>query len=96
MGIAGATPWGKSEMSVAVLPAFVPRGSWLARRVLLLLMFLGLLSFVAVDQLKIECRSAYLLDDAGRIILDDAGRRLTTGEEQCYVTAGKVRLLEYH
>src|SRR5436309_3152179 len=69
-------------MSVVAAPSFVPRKYWLADLAKLLLLFVGLMSFVAVGQMRVKCEPVYLTGD-GKILTGD-GNLLTTGEERCY------------
>ena len=62
-------------MSVVAAPDFVPRKHWRAWLALMLALFLGLLSFVAVGQIKVEC---------GPVYLTGGGKLLTSEEERCY------------
>jgi hypothetical protein len=79
-------------MSVVASPAFtVPRKYRLANLAMLLLLYLGLLSFAAVNSMKVECGPAYLTLDGEILMLD--GKRLTLdGERECHVNASGVRV----
>ena len=71
-------------MSVVASPAFaVPRKYRLANLAMLLLLYLGLLSFVAVGQIKVECGPVYLTG-GGKLLTSEDGKLLTSDEERCY------------
>jgi len=61
---------------------------------MLLLLFLGLLSFAAVHEASVECQPVYLTNDEGTAILTNerTGEGLTTGERRCHVVVGDARV----
>jgi hypothetical protein len=78
-------------MSAVAAPAFLPRKIRLAKLALLLL-FVSLMSFAAVRQMKIECEPNLLGSGIGTAPLATKGGLLGAGAEQCYVTAGASRV----
>ena len=62
-----------------------------ALRALTVLLLLGL-SMAAVREMRVKCDDVYLTDDAGRRLLSDDGRFLVTGQKQCSVVMGDIRV----
>jgi hypothetical protein len=56
------------------------RRAWIA---LAIALFLGLLSFAAVQSIRVDCRDIYLTADDGRSLTTDNGKLLTTGQRSC-------------
>jgi hypothetical protein len=81
-------------MTVVTLPDFVPRQYRRAQIVVLLMAFLGLISFVAVQAMTVECQDEYQTADDGITLLtaDDGVTLLTTGRQQCQLVAGGGRV----
>lgn len=79
-------------MSVVAAPAFLPRKYGLAKLALALLLFLGLMSFAAVIQMKVECKQERLLLNQGGCLLLNSGGCNLLNRRQCYVSAGDFRI----
>ena len=79
-------------MTTAAIPNVLSRRSWRGLIALLLGLFLGLLSFAAVNRMKVECGPEYLVSERTGSILTGNGALLTTGRQQCQVTADEFRI----
>jgi hypothetical protein len=77
-------------MAVVTLPQFEPRQYRRARIALLLLAFLGLISLVAVAEIKADCENEYLT--GGGKLLTGGGELLTTGRQQYWLIIGGDRV----
>ena len=77
-------------MADVAAPTFTPRRHGRAVLALLLVLFLGLLSFAAVGQMTVKCGPEYLTGN-GKILTGN-GQPLTTGRQQCQVVAGEFRV----
>jgi hypothetical protein len=71
-----------SDIGADRAPARLRRG-WI---VLAIALLLGLLSFVAIRSIRIDCRDVALATDAGGPLTTDAGEPLTTGQRSCRFT----------
>jgi hypothetical protein len=81
------------RMSVVSLPDFTPLQYRRARIGILLLLFWGLISFVAVAKVYVDCRDELLTGDDGVTVLTGGGKLLTTGRQQCQLAiTDKVRV----
>ena len=80
-------------MAIVVFPT-LPRRHGPATHTRLLALFLGLLSVAAVSQMRVKCEPVVLTADNGVTVLtaDDGVTILTTGEQQCHLVAGGVRV----
>lgn len=81
-------------MAVITLPPpFASRKHKWGWIILALALFLGLLSFVAVREMRVDCRSQYLmLNGGGYLLLNGGGRILLNGSPQCDLVMGDVRV----
>jgi hypothetical protein len=80
-------------MAVITVPPFASRKhkwGWIA---LALALFLGLMSFVAVLEMHVDCRSQSLtLNGGGNLLLNGGGRILLNASSQCDLVMGDVRI----
>jgi hypothetical protein len=74
-------------MAVVTLPQFTPRQYRRARIALLFLVFLGLISLVAVAEIKLDCANEYSTGGGG--VLTGGGKALTTGRQYWLVIGGE-------
>jgi hypothetical protein len=74
-------------MAVVTIPQFAPRQYRKARLALLLLVFLSLISLVAVQEIKLDCANEYLTGKGK--ILTLGGRRASERQQYWLVIGGE-------